>query len=524
MSMLKTISGHTTCAAYLQDYLDFGDKNNRKREVGYLVKNERALGHDFVNIPERHQKTWARYMDNCRKACGNDEEWRGQKAVTYRHFIISPSPADHVSLETMRDLAVSWVKSNFSQYQTAITYHQDNTNHIMHAHIIVNNTNIVTGKRLHFTDKETQDLADNLQTLAMERKLHHFSNVQGKDKYPANAHVMAEFVRERANMRAQFRDRRPSAQREYFSKSEKELVGRGVHSWKMDIRDKVLCAMWLCDGTQDGFVRELGHFGIRADIREDDVLYSITGEETHKALASRMGSDFSMDGLKRISTIASLKLNLEPTRKQVLARAIESPGVEADVEILSTGMSVAELRDRRLAAGIGLRDIHDALEYLGSRSISSQDELQERIRNDAAQHRPLKEQEKLQKAARIVSVLDLLPKSDDKRAQLLARREKAAKREDQREKSIPLRVRLEYGMRLTHAEYDALSEAQRQAWARARKEKKYEKLKKDNHSSNNVFASNRYSGLQRRHSDSRQDSSPSHSQSAGHSRDLSKGR
>lgn len=51
----------------------------------------------------------------------------------------------------------------------AIVYHDDNEHRIPHAHIVVNNTNVETGRRLHVP--QPKELNRDLQQMARERGL-----------------------------------------------------------------------------------------------------------------------------------------------------------------------------------------------------------------------------------------------------------------------------------------------------------------------------------------------------------------
>lgn len=449
MPFLKSISGHTRCAHRIQDYLDHGSAP--KGAQAYVDRNGRALGHDFFNLTKAEQKDWAKTMDRTRSAYGNDREWQGWKAVTYRHFIISPSPEDHVSLDTLRDLACTWVEENFPEFEVAITYHDDNANHIPHAHIIVNNTNLVTKRRLHLDDKETRAIADSLQTLAMQRGLKHFENVDGEEIHPENVHPLAEYIRKTAQVNRTFRDRRPSAQREYLSKSERGLVESGKPCWKQDIRDKVLAAMWISDGTKETFALMLAKLGVQADFREGDILFTVIGEETRKVTSSRLGTDYGLEGLARICGIAQARMKLSAERRDGLANRI------VDIQSASLGMDYAELDRKMQDEGLTLRSIRLALDTLSSNkitSIATAESMQRQAPSDT-----------LAEAIRVAKILDVLPEYSQK--ELAARQEGAAAGEKM--KRIPLEVRVRKGMRLTKAEYISLDTQQKLIWDKARR-------------------------------------------------------
>lgn len=105
--MLKTISGHTST------------KGIRR----YLTKEGRALAEDYINLeppaPGR-PFDWADVMDKTRRLYGNDSAWRGRRARTYKHYVVSPDPKDRVSLDGLRALATGWAKECFPDHEVAI--------------------------------------------------------------------------------------------------------------------------------------------------------------------------------------------------------------------------------------------------------------------------------------------------------------------------------------------------------------------------------------------------------------------
>ena len=453
MPFLKSISGHTACSLATQRYLEYG--GGKEGVQAYVEKRGRAIGHDFLNLSADEQGRWAEVMDETREAHGNNRSWQGSRAVTYRHFIVSPSPEDHVSLETLRNLAVSWVEANFSSYQVAITYHDDNAGRIPHAHIIVNNTNLDTGRRLHFSARETRAIADNLQTLAMERGLRHFANVEGEETRPELVHPLAEIIRNRAAVNRRYLDRRPSAQREIISKSEREAAARGVKLWKAEIRDKVLAAMWLSDGTEESFARELCRLGVLVDLREKDILYTDASMPTHKVTSTRLGTDFGREGLARIATVAALKLDLNEEGRGNLRSKI------SEVEVIDMGIGVEEVSARRQAAGISLRQIDDALELLASSGIRSIYEGKRTVAKspDSPFGKSLAE------ALEVARAIGFIPYATANEAEYLAKvKEKRAA-----EAAAPLEVKIRKGYRLSKEEYASLTPKQRAAWEVARR-------------------------------------------------------
>lgn len=95
MPLLKPISGHTSC----------------KGVYRYLTKDGRALASDYLNLDmpehERDAFDWAAAMDDTRTRWRNDTPWGGKPCRTYKHYVLSPDPKDHVGLDALRELAVA---------------------------------------------------------------------------------------------------------------------------------------------------------------------------------------------------------------------------------------------------------------------------------------------------------------------------------------------------------------------------------------------------------------------------------
>lgn len=170
MAMVKSIASNLKCVFHIQDYLE---------------KNNRAIARDFLNFPTDcdHTRNWSYFFDETRAEYGNDRQWGGKDPVTYQHFIISPDPRDEVDLDTLRAFVTEWTNDLFGggegslgAFEVAIVYHDDNNRGIPHAHVVVNNTNLETGNKLHTSRKESKFLATHLQDLALKHGLTAFEN------------------------------------------------------------------------------------------------------------------------------------------------------------------------------------------------------------------------------------------------------------------------------------------------------------------------------------------------------------
>lgn len=231
--MLKTISGHTSA------------KGIRR----YLTKEGRALVEDYINLePSAPGRPfdWAEAMDRTRRLYGNDSAWRGRRARTYKHYVVSPDPKDNVSLDGLRALTTGWARECFPNHEVAIVYHDDNAGGIPHAHVVVNNTNLETGRRLQ--DPDPKALARSLQGAAESLGMSPLEAVS----------------RSGVAARAERRHPRPAARtrrEEYVGRAEKELSDRGEYSWVADIRARVRVARSVARSETE-FRSLLGSLGV----------------------------------------------------------------------------------------------------------------------------------------------------------------------------------------------------------------------------------------------------------------------
>ena len=215
MANLKAITGHTSARGVMH----------------YLERGGRALARDYLNLappvagegpgdlPGHGPYDWAAAMDATRAAAGNDLPWRGRAARTWKHYVISPDPRNGVSLAELRELATAWARRWFPDCEVAVVYHDDNAGRIPHAHVVVNNTVLSTGRRLQVPDP--LELNRSLQRMEAERGFaHRYSN-------------------ERAGSG---RGRPRTAQRVHVGRAEREIAARGGRSWVADIRRRVEAA------------------------------------------------------------------------------------------------------------------------------------------------------------------------------------------------------------------------------------------------------------------------------------------
>ena len=316
--MLKTISGHTSSRGIYR----------------YLTKKNRALASDFINIdaPEEGRAfDWATVMDGTRRAFGNDLPWRGKRVRTYKHYVVSPDPKDRVSLGALRDLAVAWASEHFGDHEVAIVYHDDNARGIPHAHVVVSNTNLETGRRLQ--DPDPKALAASLQRMAEERGL----SALGPPE-PRGVAARAE----RRSPRA-----KPATYRnEYVRRAEKELQERGEYSWTADIRSRVRIARSVCRSEAE-FRSLLGAMGVtvsdnspRAPRR--DWIYALAEHPARRVSGERLGLSYGRERLEPVLRAGGSGTLAEPSRRaiaDIARRAVEVGGLE-ELALLSRAVAL----------------------------------------------------------------------------------------------------------------------------------------------------------------------------------------
>lgn len=312
--MLKAITGHTSARGICR----------------YLTKKDRALAEDYLNIdaPEEARGfDWAAVMDETRRAFGNDLPWRGKRVRTYKHYVVSPDPKDGASLSALRGLATAWAEEHFSEFEVAIIYHDDNGRGIPHAHVVVNNTNIETGRRLQ--DPDPKALAESLQSIAERQGLTALR--------PPEATGVAARAQRRNPKRA------PETYRsEYVRRAEQELVDRGEYSWTADIRARVRIARTVSRSEAE-FRGILTAMGVTVSdnspkAQRRDWIYAFADRPARRISGERMGLAYGRD-------------RLEPLLRAGGVRRLEDAGERAIAAIAKRAMEVGDLAELRSLSG-----------------------------------------------------------------------------------------------------------------------------------------------------------------------------
>lgn len=305
MPALKPVSGHRS-VRWLKRYLE--------GESG-----ERVLGRDFWNLSEKNGRAgrdWAAQMDLTREEFGNDVPYKGKRVQTYKHYMLSPDPRDEVSLETLRDVTMQWVERNFPQFEVAVTYHDDNQNHIPHAHVVINNTNLERGTRIttYLDDRRVREIGRDLNRIALEMGLRSFTSdhrsltpdeiaSSASASSSADADVLERARRASRDGRVSGRPgvrRGPKVQR-VVTIPEREARRRTGRSWKSELRVYVDIAR-LATTSEAGFTSMLRSMGVavRADARGEWVLtHPGAGDGPREVRASRLGAAYSRRSIRR---------------------------------------------------------------------------------------------------------------------------------------------------------------------------------------------------------------------------------
>lgn len=335
MPYIKAISGHTRLGA-VQRYLE---KEGCALARVFLNLDAPMEGIDEGGLPEYGDYDWSSVMDGTREKLGNDGLFNGRKARTYKHYVISPDPRDAVSLSQLRSVTMSWAEENFGDYEVAIVYHDDNEHHVPHAHVVVNNTNLDTGRRLQ--DPDPGALNGSLQRIARDAGLTHFvGRLDGAARDDTHYHRRA------------------------VDRTEASLARHGEYSRVADIRARVDVARGIAKGPEDfqQALREMGVNVRESASRKGDWVYSLTGTPSRQVTGSKLGALYTR------SEVAGWVRS--PTRK-----APEPVTVRNVREVAAGAIEVKDLREL-----VALSEAVSVVSRGGFRSLSAMDSAASRMR------------------------------------------------------------------------------------------------------------------------------------------------
>jgi hypothetical protein len=338
VTYLKAISGHT------------GTGGIRR----YLERGGRALAVDLLNLGDPALcEDWAAEMDRTRRLAGNDRAWGSRRARTFKHYVVSPSPEDDIGLDALRELAIEWARRSFPDHEVAIVYHDDNQNHVPHAHVVVNSTNLETGRRLQ--DPDPGALNGSLQEVSRELGLSHFSGrVDGGPRTDDHTQRRAE------------------------GRQERGISGRGGYSWVTDIRSRVAVARDTST-TEREFLRALEGLGVVARPASARTgggwVYQLAGMTSRQVSGTRLGTAYTREGVRARMASAALP-------HQVAFDAVIAARDAVEVRDLSELARVASAVD--VVRSRGLRSLH-GIDSAIARAEAEGRAKDERLLTDARQ-------------------------------------------------------------------------------------------------------------------------------------------
>ena len=435
MPQLKPISGHSKDMTKAGCYFMF-----KKDEHGrHLEENGvRALAFDGINIAERSiidpDKWWWDVMNETRERFGNNEDHGEQAARTYEHFMISPDPRDDISLEDFRDYCRQWARDlfddpeNIGRYQVAIVYHDDSSERIddgmegiLHAHVIVNNTELDTGNRIAAkrTKSFVGEMYKSLNIRALERGWRGFTT----DNRSMTLAEMAECGATPSTTKWEYREWTPEEiaargaylgrgaageeVRSYFASerdadpaegrivlefasgavyriapdgahtnptmAERRISERGEYSWKFDIRDRVSAALAVST-SYDDFRECLDRFDVDlVENKSGEPKYCLRGEgnASKTVLGKTLGKRYARDSvMARLAENAYARASApgsgspDPGAAGFRARLVAA--LEGDPEAVSPNRAFDEL--------------HDLIDYNERHGVSSYEDYPDDLR------------------------------------------------------------------------------------------------------------------------------------------------
>jgi hypothetical protein len=257
----------------------------------YLTQDKRALGADFINCADelKTKGRWWDQMDMTRRTFDHDTAYKNRKAVTYRHFVLSPDPKDNVDLESLRDFAKEWAKKFYPDYEVAIVYHDDNDNGILHAHVVVNVSNLATGEKLKTSNNFMNEYTSGLQDMAEKRGWGKFSTAkpEPEPKGLKTVTFTKDGKRKEENRATKSKafDKRPQ------EKSKKK--DSNYYSWKGEIEERVRVAMSMST-TEKQFIANLAAQNITVlTAKNGDYKFAFSNEITKCCNGRNLAADRS---------------------------------------------------------------------------------------------------------------------------------------------------------------------------------------------------------------------------------------
>lgn len=303
MPMLKTVKqmqiSHKNASFYkkgwgVKDIFDYlvGKKLEQKNSVqsiqnylhsGHHAKYERVcaerLSPNLSQIGD-DKYGWAQEMLDTKRA------WGKEAGRQYYHFVFSPDPQDKVGVDEVADMAAEWAGSMYPEGQWAVEVHDDNTNHIPHAHIILNSVLPKTGYKVQRSNAKIIQEARAAQKIA---EAHGIS-------------MLEDIVAWRKEQRKQEQEELLQSQPEKLSMAERALKKEGKWSWKQDIRDAVNETVGKSSNMEQFiYLMEARGYKVNCSGRCRDITFSHPRSKgyNYRASSKSLGANYTTYALKK---------------------------------------------------------------------------------------------------------------------------------------------------------------------------------------------------------------------------------
>lgn len=303
MPMLKTVKqmkiSQKNASFYktgwgVKDIFDYlvGEKLEQKNNVhtiqnylhsGHHAKYERVRAERLSpNLTQLNDSKydWAQEMLDTKRA------WGKEAGRQYYHFVFSPDPQDKVGVDEVADMAAEWAGNMYPEGQWAVEVHDDNTNHIPHAHIILNSVLPKTGYKVQRSNTKIIQEARAAQKIAEKHGLS----------------TLEDIVEWRKEQRKQEQEELLQSQPEKLSMAERALKKEGKWSWKQDIRDAVNETVGKSSNMEQFiYLMEAKGYKVNRSGRCRDITFSHPRSQgyNYRASSKSLGANYTTYALKK---------------------------------------------------------------------------------------------------------------------------------------------------------------------------------------------------------------------------------
>lgn len=303
MPMLKTVKqmkiSQKNASFYkkgwgVKDIFDYlvGEKLEQKNNVhsiqnylhsGHHAKYERVRAERLSpNLTQLNDSKydWAQEMLDTKRA------WGKEAGRQYYHFVFSPDPQDKVGVDEVADMAAEWAGNMYPEGQWAVEVHDDNTNHIPHAHIILNSVLPKTGYKVQRSNTKIIQEARAAQKIAEKHGLS----------------TLEDIVEWRKEQRKQEQEELLQSQPEKLSMAERALKKEGKWSWKQDIRDAVNETVGKSTNMEQFiYLMEARGYKVNCSGRCRDITFSHPRSKgyNYRASSKSLGANYTTYALKK---------------------------------------------------------------------------------------------------------------------------------------------------------------------------------------------------------------------------------